>query len=754
MSSSSLQASLSVRNDDSWKDQPSKLFPELEDLKSRLVDLVKHQDFSNGLIVLKDLVRCTKSRRLSLSEAESVSAFVDEAFQLYTRAAFASSSSNCQIRQLGADAIQLQATSSSLVAPYNQVLPRTLLYALRALTSDTSTSPNLDAAFRILQRLVTGVGVRNNMNKNRLVVSEKDFNRVLHAFCHANRLDMAHRIVALQRKTSHAPPLSPVAYSILIKAHGVHGDLAQVEACLEAVQRDDILPDTIFWNTVLDAYINCKAVDQAQALFEQLTTTSSSATTDRQRPPANRRTYNTMLKGYANAGMVQEALNLSADMKKAKLWDSITTNTLVHACLVSHDFATAHDILRQHTFHGKPQREHPNVPAYTALLDAYAKDGKLDQALGVLQLMRTQSVSPNEITYACLIAGLARHNKMNQTKKMLSFMSGIGIPPTCVTYNAMISALVGMDEASAYHGHAEPMDSRVDEALAVLRQMIQSGVHPNVVTASTIVEALGRCSPPRISVANLLIDKLERRAMIPVAHPQVVTATVRACGQAQDMTAALAAFAKLTQPDVVSINAMLDVCGKCQRESLARQTFEHYFRNQHKRSGGTRQSPDVVTYSVLLAPLLKTMQTESIARVRKLYREMQTRDKIHPDTTLIDIVLRGMLRFGRSTNEFSRKDARFVVCVLRDAESLKWEEGQLQRRKRVVRAFLSDRFRQHHVWNQAETEPTDDLFERKGWNRVDSSFTLFPQKPGKDHETDGFLSSHGWNDVDSGFRVL
>ena len=114
------------------------------------------QDFSNGLIVLKDLVRCTKSRRLSWSEAESVSAFVDEAFQLYTRAAFTSSSSNCQIRQLGANAIQLQATSSSLVAPYNQVLLRTLLYALRALTSDTSTSPNLDAAFRILQRLVTG----------------------------------------------------------------------------------------------------------------------------------------------------------------------------------------------------------------------------------------------------------------------------------------------------------------------------------------------------------------------------------------------------------------------------------------------------------------------------------------------------------------------------------------------------------------------------------------------------------------------
>ncbi|MGK3738214.1 MAG: hypothetical protein ACI8RD_007758 [Bacillariaceae sp.] len=111
-------------------------------------------------------------------------------------------------------------------------------------------------------------------------------------------------------------------------------------------------------------------------------------------------------------------------------------------------------------------------------------------------------------------------------------------------------------------------------------------------------------------------------------------------------------------------------------------------------------------------------------------------------------------------------DARFVAGVLRDAEKLDWGEGQLDQRKRAIDSAMSK-----HVANAWEEEAElyglwkndgttrklgqeDNLFQRHGWNEVDSGFRLWG--PGKNNEdaADDFLQSKGWNDMDSGFRVF
>jgi pentatricopeptide repeat protein len=325
--------------------------------RSHLTELLLQNNFEQGFVVLQSMLQKVEgNKRLHVEERRLVSESVDGSFQMYTRAAFAPSFRVLRCVQLGADAIQLQA-SSRLVEPYNQVPRRSLLDALRALTSQTkgrkntdSSSPqNLDAAFRILQRLITGVGVRNmdtNMNSLGQFVGEKDFNMVLNAFSNSGRMDMAQRIVSLQRRTPSAPPLSPVAYSILLKGYGRLGDLEHVGMLLRNAQEDGIVPDTILLNTIVDAYINCNALGKAQALFEQMRTgaTTSDATLfcDLTCPPPNRRTYNTMLKGFANAGMMDQAFALSLEMKQARLWDSITTNTVVHAAVVAKQYQQEH----------------------------------------------------------------------------------------------------------------------------------------------------------------------------------------------------------------------------------------------------------------------------------------------------------------------------------------------------------------------------------------------------------------------------
>ena len=127
-------------------------------------------------------------------------------------------------------------------------------------------------------------------------------------------------------------------------------------------------------------------------------------------------------------------------------------------------------------------------------------------------------------------------------------------------------------------------------------------------------------------------------------------------------------------------------------------------------------------------------------------------------------IVKGIVDTSRACG-VQASDARFVAGVLRDAEKLDWEEGQLDRRKRAVESAMNN-----HVANAWEEEAElyglwkkdssrsnlkdNNMFERYGWNKVDSGFRLWG--PGKEtgSTTDDFLESKGWNDINSGFRVF
>jgi len=128
-------------------------------------------------------------------------------------------------------------------------------------------------------------------------------------------------------------------------------------------------------------------------------------------------------------------------------------------------------------------------------------------------------------------------------------------------------------------------------------------------------------------------------------------------------------------------------------------------------------------------------------------------------------IVKGMVETSK-TYAVQAADARFVAGVLRDAEKLDWEEGQLDRRKFVIESAMNK-----HVANawQEEAElfglwkrdssirrtDDNDMFERYGWNEVDSGFKLWGAgKKDESDNADDFLQSKGWNDMDSGFRVF
>mmetsp|Transcript_13049 Transcript_13049/g.26078 ORF Transcript_13049/g.26078 Transcript_13049/m.26078 type:complete len:1055 (+) Transcript_13049:229-3393(+) len=784
----------------------------------------------------------------------TASATIEKAFRLITNEAF---STPYQIHRvnMGMEAIQLQLHTKkisvsesihfvALPPPYNSIPRGTWLRALRALTSreigNISVAFNSrsirclvpsertvwitpsDAAFRILQRLVTGVGVRtnnkskNNTNRNNSrsrntsgntkqqlqYLDERDFNMVLHSYASLtqNQMHAAHRVMALQERTPHAPPLSPVAYSILLKAYGRWRDTKNVEMSVIHAQRNGVAPDIVMMNSLLDAYINCGLLDRARDLFRSMRPKGVKTRVDLSGSVAqtvktedlwsllrpNTRTYNTLLKGMAEVGDIDGALDLAKEMKQTGLWDEITTNTLVKAAVTALEFEIAEDILTNHTvtINGergvgansqnsrvRKSRDHPNVEAYTELLDGYAKSSQLEKAVGVMQLMQKRGVEPNEYTYTCMVGAFARNNKTRQARKMIGYATEMILSSSSSqrrrntltpTFNAFISGILTENSSSDTESKGQSSHAaNVLEALEIVQEMQDLNISPNVVTVTLLIDGLGRCNPPRCQEAKDLVQHLEFTTRPPrasyyadiltdsnehrvsLSNIKIATAMIRAYGRANDIESAIQSFERIPNPDVVALNAILDACCRSSQLKLALEKFGEYvsfeqWRNQINdmaavAKSGTTIKPDVVTYTTLISALLQLRSKAATKRAVRLYDEMKKKWWIYPDTVLVDTILTTMLSGG--SFGFEPDDIQFTLTVLQDASGLEWEDGQYEKRKKAVRSILvgcssevwkNDEFAYGLQSTDKKKEADEDpLFVKKGWNRIDSGFRLW-----------------------------
>jgi len=819
---------------------------ELDQMKRSVLRSVKDKNFEEAQKQIVNMLAYVKEQQRPLvsnkSKRMTMSIVVDEAIQSFTDRAFAKPFRGKDARKrirLGLQVLDLQLSSSSskaLVKPYNTVPRSTVIQSLKALTGMMTSNKEerrdylekgltaTNASFRMLQRLVSGVGVRYVTNDQETedssssrYIDERDFNMVLNAVSTLGKMDVAHKVVALQERTPHAPPLSAVAYSILLKGYGQLKDLDNVEMTISHARKNGVVPDVVMLNSLINAYVNCNEVDTAYNLFRVIkedkpnfssggdynagggteyflqmrkqqqppdtNTIEQQQQHQQQQPMLNGRTFNTILKGLAQKGAISEALELSNEMKNAQIWDDITTNTLVKVAVSAGKFNVAESILTEQTSSVPPEKwrqngQHPNVEAYTELLDGYAKAGMLDRALLTMQLMRQRGVEPSIVTYTCMIGALARAQKVDEAKKMLQYMSSNGVRPTLITYNAFISGLVASDGSITNNNNDDDasakFDGLVNEALRLIGQMLKSKIKPNSVTVSVVVDALGKCSQPRLAEAKALVAKLSKDDEILEGNERVGTALIKTYTAGGDIDGALQAFRGIRKPDVIAINAFLDACCRCGKVKVAFDTFEHYFGlDSWKTSNGSTLRPDVVTYSILLSALLKKNIPGAAKRAQKLYNEMRDVHRIKPDIALVDIILTAMVKGGRLG--LQKKDVKFTLNVLRDGEKLDWGPGAFEKRKRAVRAVMIGRMSE--VWKTDEdeygmistassaTDTEDALFKRKGWNKVDSGFRLWGggdetqpwldmSDAPSDKSADAFLASKGWNDVDSGFKII
>jgi len=576
---------------------------------------------------------------------KEASKLVNDAFIQITHSSFASSS--WESVKFGLEIMELQVNYHSIPRAVCLQALKALNTLMRRRSGEEESCLQATAAFRILQRLCTGIGIQQNGNSQvQIVLDERDFSMVLNGFVNTGQMNMAHRVVALQLRTEHAPPLSPVTYSILIKGYGRLKDVESVNQVLEQAKMNGVDPDTIMYNSLIDAYINCDDVPKAFEIFQSLTKPRASATEQEiPLPTANLRTYNTMLKGFVKAQNMEKALALSKDMELVELWDAVTTNTLVGVAVATKNFDMAESILDKYTTKAwdsedkrKRKSQHPNVEAYTELLSGYAKSSRLNKALATMQVMRQRGVDPNQYTYSSLIGALAKAQKIGQAKKLLSFMADSdGIPPNVVTYNALFTGM--LEKSDTDNGEDEDelataFNKSVNEALRLLGVMLKERVYPNAITIATLVDALGRCKPSRVDEAKALIDKMDADRFVARTNARVSTTLIRACAGSSDLEGALNAYRGIKEPDVIAFNALLNTFCQCGRVKMAIDVLSANLKKKKKEVDCI--IPDVVTYTILISSLLEIGTAVASRGSFKLFREMKVEWSIVPDAGLVD----------------------------------------------------------------------------------------------------------------------
>jgi pentatricopeptide repeat protein len=191
-----------------------------------------------------------------------------------------------------------------------------------------------------------------------------------------------------------------------------------------------IQPNTITFNTILNAFAQGVAMHRVPSLLEDM----KAAT-----PPVEPDivTYSTIVKGFCNAGNLDRALKVLDDMKES----------------------------------GKHV---PDEVMYNSLLGGCAKEHRPDEALQLLDDMRKYNVPPSNYTLSMLVKLMGRCRRINQAFTMLEDISKeYGLRINIQVYTCLIQGCFNAGQAS--------------KAIALHEKIIKEGLVPDSMTYTVLV---------------------------------------------------------------------------------------------------------------------------------------------------------------------------------------------------------------------------------------------------------------------------
>ncbi|XP_031273224.1 pentatricopeptide repeat-containing protein At1g63400-like [Pistacia vera] len=147
------------------------------------------------------------------------------------------------------------------------------------------------------------------------------------------------------------------------------------------------------------------------------------------------------------------------------------------------------------------------------MINGLGKEGKVDEANGLLELMSQRGLQPNLVTFNTMISGLCKEGKIEEANGLMELMIQRGLQPNVVTFNSMIDGLCKEGKMEEANNLLELMSQKgckflVEIGMSGVEEAFEQGVlvderaglQPNVVTFNSMIDGL--CKEGKMEEAN------------------------------------------------------------------------------------------------------------------------------------------------------------------------------------------------------------------------------------------------------------
>ncbi|CAO2178668.1 unnamed protein product [Urochloa humidicola] len=257
----------------------------------------------------------------------------------------------------------------------------------------------------------------------------------------------------------------------LVAAFVGFGDIPTAERIVQAMreQRKDIC---LLLRAVAMECDDVPNAEQDAALLDDIVASGAMAEQEVPLLPKaykpNARVYTTLMKGYMNAGRVEDVVTMLRAMRREA--ETVPTSR-------------------------------PDHVTYTTVISALVATGNMARAHAVLDEMAEDGVPPNRVTYNVLLKGYCQQLQISKARELFEEMvKGAGIQPDVVTYNTLMDGCVLTDDSAG--------------ALAFFNEMRSRGIAPSTVSYTTLMKAFAVSGQPKM--AHKVFEEMERDPRVAV----------------------------------------------------------------------------------------------------------------------------------------------------------------------------------------------------------------------------------------------
>ncbi|KAK9088226.1 hypothetical protein Scep_027308 [Stephania cephalantha] len=261
------------------------------------------------------------------------------------------------------------------------------------------------------------------------------YSTVIDGLCKNNELDKAFKLVKDMIHNNALPDV--VICNSLIHGLCNAGMLEEAVSFFAEIKNLGISPNVVTFGTVVDALSKEGRMAEALGLFELMSQSEGLQ--------PDTRTYNSSIYGYCHLRAWKEALKLFDEMWGRKMSPNSATFSIIFIALCKEGMVNkAHYLLEVMIQNGVE----PDVSMYNRLMDGYCLQGKMEEAVKAFDSVQEdwmtpigKGVIPDAVTYSTLIQGLCKVGRVTDAEVPFNKMQIYGQIPDLFAYGALIGGL-------------------------------------------------------------------------------------------------------------------------------------------------------------------------------------------------------------------------------------------------------------------------------------------------------------------------